>query len=214
MIKPAVYKITNTENDKPYIGSSVDVYKRLYRHRNSLRKGTHPNLHLQSAYNLDGEESFTFEVLEETIKDKNLLAEREQYWIDYYDSSNPKKGYNILPKAHSGIGFKHTEAAKEAIRKARLGKHLSKESKQKVRNATLGHDVSEETRLKISEANLGKKAWNAGLETGPLSEKHKKAIGKGNIGKRKGMKASEETKEKLRISHLGQIPWQKKVLDK
>jgi group I intron endonuclease len=210
MIKPAIYKITNIKNGKPYIGSSVDVYKRLYRHRNSLLKGTHPNAHLQAAYNIDGIENFTFEVLEDSVKDKVILAASETYWINFYDASNPEKGYNILPAAHSGLGFKHTEAAKEAIRKARLGKHLSEEAKQKVKDFLTGHEVSAETRLKISEANLGKVAWNKGLETGPLPEEHKQAIGKGNIGKRKGMKASEETKKKLSESHLGQIPWQHK----
>ena len=35
---------------------------------------------------LDGPEQFTFEVLEETPKDK--LRERESYYIDFYDSKN------------------------------------------------------------------------------------------------------------------------------
>jgi group I intron endonuclease len=211
MIKPAVYKITNIKNGKPYIGSSLDVYKRLYRHRNSLMRGTHPNLHLQAAYNIDGVESFTFEVLEDTPKDRKILAEREQYWINFYDAANPEKGYNILPLAHSNIGFKHSEAAKEAIRKARLGKHLSKEAKRKVVNFLTGHEVSQETRDKISDANKGKAAWNKGLKTGSLPESQKKAIGRGNKGKRKGIFVSEETRRKLSESHKGQIPWNKKI---
>lgn len=158
-----------------------------------------------------GLNSFIFEIIEETLKDKKIILQREQYWLDFYRSYEKDKGYNILSVAGNNSGFKHSEGAKEAIRKARLGKHLSEESKQKVRDFLTGHEVSPETRLRISEANKGKEAWNTGLETGPLSEEHRNAIGHGNIGKRKGMKASEETKKKLSDSHKGQIPWQKKI---
>lgn len=210
MIKSAVYKITNILDSKVYVGSSFNVYKRWDRHRSSLRKGTHSNAHLQASVNLVGLDSFIFEIIEETPKDKKFILQKEQYWLDFYQSYKKDKGYNILPVAGNNSGFKHSEATKEIIRKARLGKHLSEESKQKVRDFLKGHEVSSETRLRISEANKGKEAWNTGLETGPLSEEHKQAIGKGNIGKRIGMKASEETRKKLSESHLGQIPWQKK----
>jgi group I intron endonuclease len=210
MIKVGVYKITNSLDGKLYIGSSSNIYKRWDRHRNSLRKGTHPNLHLQQACNRDGLDAFVFEIIEETIKDKKVILEREQFYIDLYKSFENDKGYNLTTSSSSPAGFRHTEAAKEAIRQARLGKRLSKASRKKVTDFLTGHEVSQETRDKISEANKGKTAWNKGLKTGPLPESQKKAIGKGNKGKRTGIFVSEETRRKLSESHKGQIPWQHK----
>lgn len=47
-----IYKITNIKNDKFYIGSTSESFlKRWNHHINSLRRGTHKNMHLQSAFN-------------------------------------------------------------------------------------------------------------------------------------------------------------------
>jgi hypothetical protein len=40
-----------------------------------------------------GTDNFVFEGIEETTEE--LLDEREKFWISYYDSSNPQKGYNL-----------------------------------------------------------------------------------------------------------------------
>lgn len=42
-----VYKITNKETGKFYIGSSVDIRQRWYAHKSKLRRGVHSNQHLQ-----------------------------------------------------------------------------------------------------------------------------------------------------------------------
>jgi predicted GIY-YIG superfamily endonuclease len=70
-----VYAIYNTENNKIYVGSSVDVYNRVYlEHIKLLNSNKHYNKYLQDAYNKD-KESFIF-VLIENIIDKNKLIER------------------------------------------------------------------------------------------------------------------------------------------
>lgn len=40
-----------------------------------------------------GTDNFVFEEIEEATEE--LLDEREKFWISYYDSSNPQKGYNL-----------------------------------------------------------------------------------------------------------------------
>ena len=40
---------------------------------------------------------------------------REQFWINFYDSANPKKGYNISPTTGSMLGMKHSDVTKELI---------------------------------------------------------------------------------------------------
>lgn len=91
-----IYKIINIINNKVYVGSSfVGFLKRKRCHLTNLRKNKHHSPKLQNAWNKYGEESFTFEIIE--YCDKLDILNREQYWINYYDSYN--KGYNSSPIA-------------------------------------------------------------------------------------------------------------------
>lgn len=92
-IKSGIYKITNTANGKIYIGQSVDVQRRINDHQRTLAKGTHYSVHILRAYQKYGADAFKYEVIEYcSISD---LDSREIYWIKYYDSANPSKGYNV-----------------------------------------------------------------------------------------------------------------------
>ena len=59
-----IYLIKNILDDKVYIGSSINLKSREYKHFWMLRKGIHDNNYLQSSYNKFGEENFKFEILE------------------------------------------------------------------------------------------------------------------------------------------------------
>jgi len=101
--KSAIYKIVNTYNNKLYVGSCVGHYLRKGQHWHKLRQGTHDNNHLQSAWNMYGEDTFIFEVVE-YVDDVFKLIEREQFWMDALDVCNRKKGYNKAPRAGSNLG--------------------------------------------------------------------------------------------------------------
>ena len=75
-----VYKILNTVNNKPYIGSSVNIATRWGKHKSLLRYDKHENMKLQNAWNKYGEEAFVFLILEECEIDELLI--REQYYLD------------------------------------------------------------------------------------------------------------------------------------
>lgn len=47
--------IVNTNNGKRYIGSSLNIRKRLWEHRANLRHNKHCNPHLQASWNRYGE---------------------------------------------------------------------------------------------------------------------------------------------------------------
>ena len=64
-MKGYIYKITNKENNKIYIGSSFNIEKRKNAHFNALRNGKHHSIHLQRAYNNYGEKAFVFTVVKE-----------------------------------------------------------------------------------------------------------------------------------------------------
>lgn len=114
-MKCGVYQILNVLNGKVYVGSSVHMGNRRYNHFWSLRANKHYNAHLQRAYNLYGEDNFIFEVLEYCSPDSVL--EREQYYIDVFNSCDPSKGYNVAKYAQCSFrGLHRTNLEKLNLR--------------------------------------------------------------------------------------------------
>lgn len=122
--KTGIYKITNTKNGKFYIGSSVQITRRIIGHINQLNKNSHVNRHLQSAWCQYGPDAFIFERIEK-VKDKSKLIEREQYYLDTllyaqdYIKNNDNRflelGYNLNPVAGSNLGVKYSEESKKKM---------------------------------------------------------------------------------------------------
>ena len=93
-----IYKITNTVNNKVYIGQTIrNPLVRKEEHFNNLHNGTHHNHHLQHSFNKYGD-VFEFEVIEECPNEK--LNEREIALIEEFKSYY--KGYN---ETKGGDGF-------------------------------------------------------------------------------------------------------------
>lgn len=108
-----IYMIKNKINNKKYVGQSSDIYWRWMRHKSDLNNNRHHNKHLQSAWNMYGEENFNFEIIE--ICDESNINRKEQYWIEKYDSYN--SGYN-LDLGGSGIrGYKHSQEEIDKMRR-------------------------------------------------------------------------------------------------
>ncbi len=87
-----IYKIQNITDNKVYIGSSVDIKSRQYKHFWMLTLGSHYNSHLQSSYNKFGKDSFIFEILE--LCNTEYLVSLENKYIDLYNSIDSTYGYN------------------------------------------------------------------------------------------------------------------------
>ena len=88
-----IYKIENLSDNKIYIGSSVNINSRKYKHFWMLRKNIHDNNHLQNSYNKFGEKKFTFTILELcNIEDLIML---ENKYINTYKTDNSEFGYNL-----------------------------------------------------------------------------------------------------------------------
>jgi group I intron endonuclease len=96
-----VYEIRNLANGKAYIGSARIFASRCRTHRQQLKNGKHANQALLADWRQFGEASFAFVVLEE-VMDRGLLEEREQFWIDQKQSTDPGKGYNLQTVAVRG----------------------------------------------------------------------------------------------------------------
>lgn len=91
-----IYKITNLVNNKIYIGQSICIEKRWEDHKFYSSKA---HTALQAAFKKYGISNFSFEVIEECPKE--MLDEREIYWIKFYDSYN--NGYNLTKGGMSKI---------------------------------------------------------------------------------------------------------------
>lgn len=86
-----IYKIVNDVNDKIYIGKTdFSVEKRFKEHCNDKEKEYRKDRPLYQAMNKYGIEHFHISQIEEVPSEK--AAEREQYWINFYNSYH--YGYN------------------------------------------------------------------------------------------------------------------------
>ena len=217
-----IYFIRNSFNNKIYIGSSVSIGRRIKRHIWGLNKGVHENEHLQKSFIKHGSNSLEFGTVE-LIHESELIP-REQYWIDYYDSSNIDKGYNIVPFADRHKLSEQTKLKMSISQKGRPHPPLSEEHKEKLRQCHLG---------KPSPMKGIKRGhpWNYGIKTGivtkgsfksghklsdiarikksqslmghSVSEETRRKISEAQIGK----KCSEETKKKLSIINKGKVAY-------
>ena len=205
MVESGIYMIKNEENGKCYIGSSVNIRKRIETHRQYLVSGRHPNKHLQDAWSKYGKMVFSFAVLERC--EWTMLMQREQAWIDYYDASNRNKGYNMCPHAYSVLGRKYTPEQLDDHRKRQrkyYEKHrniliqMNKKALQRGAGFKVGHAtwnkgktpkdwMSEEKynkwlENKTKKYEKGRQAWNKGK---PMSEEQKINISKALIGQKR-----------------------------
>ena len=90
-----IYKITNTINNKVYIGLSKNIEDRWKTHkkRYKIENDKEYEKHLYRSFRKYGIEAFTFEIIEECLEEE--LSNREIYWISYFDSY--ANGYNETP---------------------------------------------------------------------------------------------------------------------
>lgn len=91
-VKTGIYKITNTLNQKVYIGQAVNIAERWKQHiKRALGAEPLTQNKLYPAMQKDGVWNFTFEIVE--ICEKSQLNEREQYWQKFFGAK--EYGYSI-----------------------------------------------------------------------------------------------------------------------
>lgn len=185
-----IYKITNLEKNKCYIGQSNNIKYRWKRHKEALNLNKHFNIYLQRAWNKYGKDNFKFTILEEC--DLESLDDREVYWIEYYKCANIKYGYNMAIGGRNGSNL--NDEAKRKISETLKGHIVSEETKSKIRekrkyqkNTRKGQKCTEEQRQRMSESAKGKK----------LSDDTKKKVSQNNARYWLGKKRSEETIQKI-----------------
>ena len=99
-----IYKVVNKSNGKIYIGQSINIANRWYKHRNNPfnPESKQYNSKFYRAIRKYGIDNFEFSVLEECARE--ALDERECYWIDYYKSYDSENGYNLTKGGQGSTG--------------------------------------------------------------------------------------------------------------
>lgn len=87
-----VYRITNIQTQKKYVGVTEDFERRKRRHIKELKNNTHHSPKLQNAWNYWGENNFEWTVREVQINQYDDLYDIEIEEIKKYNSYND--GYN------------------------------------------------------------------------------------------------------------------------
>ena len=137
-----IYSITHIESGKRYIGKSVNVEARLIQHKSNLTSVEYRpkavNRHLYCAVQKHGWSAFRVEILERfDIVDELVIAERELFWMDHFNTIDRDKGFNLRRDSSTSM-LVHSETRKrlsELFKGAgnpNHGNHWSDEKKQKM----------------------------------------------------------------------------------
>ena len=144
-----VYTITHARSGRVYVGSSVLISRRWNTHRWLLRRGQHPNIHLQRAWTRYGESAFDWAIVEPLDAGADLAA-AEQMWIDRQRATNPDGVFNFLPTAGSRLGSKHSDETRARIAAAQRGRTHTAETLARMK-ARVG---TAQAVAKLNEANV------------------------------------------------------------
>lgn len=122
---PYIYKITNTINNKIYIGQTVEtINERWTRHWQDAYAMRSDTIFAR-AIRKYGKENFIQEEIE-FLENSELLNEREIYWIDTLKSTVNNGNYNTADGGSNSNTYKYKseeemKIIKEKIRQTKLG---------------------------------------------------------------------------------------------
>lgn len=147
-----IYKITNTKNNKIYIGQTIQKNPKMrwYAHLADARRG-------KKSYLLDsirkyGETSFCWEIIDTatSIDDLNI---KEQYWVKHYQSN----GMVVYNNREAGGNKTHSPESIAKMKVAQRLRHATTKVggwKRQDGGPMKGKKHNNETKEKMSQARL------------------------------------------------------------
>lgn len=186
-----IYKIQSLiKPERCYIGSAVNISYRWKKHLEVLNRNQHHSKKLQNHYNKYGKNDLIFSIV--IGCEKNDLIITEQYFIDLIDPF-----FNICKIAGSTLGThrKLSEETRKRMSFARMGK----------KNPNYGKHASDANKKRTSEVNKGNK-YSIGIKRPDnVIRNIENKFGCLN----KGVPKTEEHKQKISKSNMGQVAWNK-----
>lgn len=155
-----IYKCTYLKNNKIYIGASknlneIDTY---------LGSSRHWIKEVDPYHNKD---QIKKEILE-YVDSQEQLYEREEYWIGFYNSTNPEIGYNLAKGGrHAFVVSEESKKIRdqhdsETMKKLMKDPNRRKQISESLKQYRQENGVSEEHRRKISESLKGRNVGCSG----------------------------------------------------
>lgn len=181
-----VYLITNTVNGKHYVGKTMQtIGARWSSHRWNAKAGQFSRLY--RAIRKYDVRSFVIEELGKTDTPEQL-NQLERLWIIALRSSDPTIGYNLTSGGDGVCGHKHSDEARQKMRKAKLGNVPWNKGKTGC--------FSQETLLSMGKDKRGKASPFRG-------RKHSAAAKEKNRNSKLGKTLSVETKARISAANKG-----------
>jgi group I intron endonuclease len=152
---PAIYCFEHIPTAKKYIGSTNNLYRRMCEHFHDLNNKNHCNKHLYNYWNKYFDE-FDISILEWLSTDDRIYSqERENFWIEFYQSYDKSKGFNLIkdPRIGGLNGFKHSDEARKKMSNSIKAFHKTPESIHTKRQAKINLEKID----KVKSANAARK---------------------------------------------------------
>jgi len=190
-----IYLITNLVNNKKYVGQTKQgrAERRWQEH---FVYTVNDSKVLHNAIRKYGAENFEFKLIETDILEE-LIDEREQYYIKYYNTFYLNgQGYNMTEGGQGIHGYMHTEETKQRIKESNLTawQRLKKEEPERYAQLCINRGLAIKGKPK-SDEHKAKLSIAASKRTGDKNSFY-------------GKHFSEESKELLRATkakHLSPI---------
>lgn len=157
-----IYKYTNKNNGKVYIGQSINIEQRQCSHKfaayHNTAKDYNSQFH-QAVRKYNGFDAFDFEIIAELTSEEytpEILNQLEKFFIKYYDSY--KNGYNATEGGNDHFGSNHIHPGGKNGRAL-----LTEEDVRYIRECYNAHvpfrEIYDEYKGKISKRGLQKIWW-------------------------------------------------------
>jgi group I intron endonuclease len=186
----SIYKITNTINEKIYIGFTNNFERRIVEHTRNSRK---LNSHLYYAIKKYGIDKFTFEIIYQSLEGDYLKNAMETYFINLYDSYH--SGYNMTLGGDGTLGRLWTDKQKQMISIRNKGQLSNNKGKTYIE--LYGEEKA------LEKINKLKKTWIYKESLKPMKIIHKTSRLGRSYNEIFGEEKAKEISEKKRIKMLG-----------
>jgi group I intron endonuclease len=191
-----IYKI-ESPTGKIYIGQSVDIYNRWRQYRQF--ESTLTQRILFHSFKKHGQSNHSFSIVCELPMDvsPSILCSYEQFFIDQFRAA----GYEMMNIRDAGNRGKHSEHTKRLMSEKQKGRKQSPEAILKMSQAKKGK-VGPRLGAKLTPEQIERMKGSKGFKH---SEETKRKISQNNARHNKGVPASEASKLKNKLAHLGKV---------
>lgn len=156
------YRLTLEDSEGEYIGSTVDLYRRVGVHKHKLRKGTHSSMKLQAEFDKSpNTERFKLDV--SIQESKQAALDVEQSWITEAKAKGTLLNHSSNAR-NSGVGEEVSAETRAKLSSFRTGHKLTPEQ---LVNITA---IRKATAPKGAEHHKSRKVVVDGVEYGSVGE--------------------------------------------